>query len=193
MSIHNLSSCHILKNLILNKRKNIFVCLFSFHNTITLHVMNNILNEALYLFVTCKLIVSWYWSLLDPNRISSIQNFEGLKLLTRVTLGFSHLADHKFRHNFQNCLNSICSCGQEIETTSHFLLHCLNYRCPRKTSFEKINLIGSNILEQNDLSITKDLFFGRTKLKNDESNALLMSAIEFIQSTERFKYPLFQS
>ena len=62
----------------------------------------------------------------DSNRISSTQNFEGLKLLTRMRLGLSHLADHKFRHNFQDCLNPICSCGHEIETTSHFLFHCLN-------------------------------------------------------------------
>ena len=99
----------------------------------------------------------------EPNRISSTQNFEGLKLLTRMRLGLSHLADHKFRHNFQDCLNPICSCGQEIETTSHFLLHCLNYRCARKTFFEKINLIESNILQQSDLSITKDLLFGKTE------------------------------
>ena len=47
----------------------------------------------------------------EPNRISSTQNFEGLKLLTRMRLDLSHLADHKFRHNFQDCLNPICSCG----------------------------------------------------------------------------------
>ena len=129
----------------------------------------------------------------EPNRISSTQNFEGLKLLTRMRLGLSHLADHKFRHNFQDCLNPICSCGQEIETTSHFLLHCLNYRCARKTFFEKINLIDSNILQQSDLSITKDLLFDSEKLEDDKSNALLASTIEFIQSAERFNYPLLQS
>ena len=129
----------------------------------------------------------------EPNRISSTQNFEGLKLLTRMRLGLSHLADHKFRHNFQDCSNPICSCGQEIETTSHFLLHCLNYCCARKTFFEKTDLIDSNILQQNDFSITKDLLFGSEKLKDDKNNALLMSTIEFIQSTKRFKYPLFKS
>ena len=82
----------------------------------------------------------------ELNRISSTQNFESLKLLTRMRLSLIHLADHKFRHNFQDCLNLICSCSQEIETTSHFLLHCLNYRCARKLFFEKINLIDSNIL-----------------------------------------------
>ena len=88
----------------------------------------------------------------EPNRISSTQNF-GLKLPTRMRLGLSHLSDYKFKHNFQDCLNPICSYGQEIETTSDFLLHCLNYRCARKNIFEKINLIDFNTLQQRDLSM----------------------------------------
>ena len=74
----------------------------------------------------------------EPNIIFSAQNFGCLKLPPRIRLGLSHLADHKCRCNFQDCLNPICSCGQEIETTSRFLLHCLNYRCARKIFFEKL-------------------------------------------------------
>ena len=59
--------------------------------------------------------------------------------------------------------------------------------------FWKINLIDSSILQQNDLSKTKDLPFSGEKLKDDKNNMLLRSMIEFIQSTERFKFPLFQS
>ena len=111
-----------------------------------------------------------------------------------MRLGLSHLADHKFRHNFQDCLNPICSCGhQEIETTSHLLLHCLSYCCARKTFFGKINLIDSNILQQSNLPITNDLLFGCEKLNNNKNNTLLMSVIELIQSMERFKHQLLQS
>ena len=85
-----------------------------------------------------------------------------------MRFGLSHLDDHKFRHNFQDCLNLICSCRQEIETASHFLLHYLSYCCARKTFFEKFNLIDSNILQQSDLSATKDLLFGSEKLKDDK-------------------------
>ena len=112
----------------------------------------------------------------EPNRISSSQYFERLKLLTRTRLGLSLLVNHKFRHNFQGCLNPIC------RLLNPYFLHCLNYRCARKTFFERINLIDSNILQQNDLPITKDLLFGSEKLEDDKNNALLMSKIEFIQS-----------
>ena len=50
-------------------------------------------------------------SLIRPNQ-SNVQNsFEliGLKFLTRIRLGFSHLNEHRFQHNFQDCMNPLCS------------------------------------------------------------------------------------
>ena len=167
--------CHSFFPAVITKWNNLDI---SIHNSSLCHISKNLI---------LKFIRP------EPNRISSTQDFEGLKLLTRMRLGLSHLADHKFRHTFQDRLNPICSCGQEIETASPFFLQRLNYRCARKTFFEKINLIDSNILQQSDLSITNDLLFGSEKLKNDKNNALLTSTIEFIQSTERFKYQLLQS
>ena len=41
----------------------------------------------------------------------------GLKLSTRLCLGFSHLNEYRFRHNFQDCMNPLCSCSLEIEDT----------------------------------------------------------------------------
>ena len=48
----------------------------------------------------------------------------GLKFLTRLRLDFSHLNEHRFRHNFQDCLNPSCSCSLQTEDTIHCLLHC---------------------------------------------------------------------
>ena len=129
----------------------------------------------------------------EQNRISSTQNSEGLKLLRKMRLDLSHLADHRFRYIFHNYLNPICSCSQEIEKQNHFLLHYLDCRYVRKTFFEKINLIDSNILQESDLSITKDLLFGCEKLKDDKNNALLTSTTEFIQFMERLNHSLFQT
>ena len=36
----------------------------------------------------------------EPNQVFNVESSEGLKSLTKVRLGLSHLADHKFRHNF---------------------------------------------------------------------------------------------
>ena len=51
------------------------------------------------------------------NSFFAINNPSDLKLLTILRL--SHLRYHKFRYNFQDSINPICDCGQEIETTTH--------------------------------------------------------------------------
>ena len=61
-----------------------------------------------------------------------------------------------------NCrgIEQICSCGQEIEISTYFLLHCSNYHCARQILFEKVKKIDSSILNRNDQVITKLLLFG---------------------------------
>ena len=56
------------------------------------------------------------------SSIFNCHNPRGVKLLTRLRLGLSHLHKHKFKHDFQDSLNPICSCGNNIETSAHFLL-----------------------------------------------------------------------
>ena len=43
------------------------------------------------------------------NSVFEINNPYGLKLLTRLCLGLSHLLYHKFRHNFQDCITQYVS------------------------------------------------------------------------------------
>ena len=37
----------------------------------------------------------------EPSQVFTVDSSEWLKFFTRIRLGLSHLADHKFRHNFQ--------------------------------------------------------------------------------------------
>ena len=59
-----------------------------------------------------------------PKPIYNGHNPIGLKLLTSLRLGLSHLNQHKFNDNFQECLNPLCSCSWEVDSVSHFFLHC---------------------------------------------------------------------
>ena len=45
------------------------------------------------------------------NSVFNIYELNGLKLLTRLRLGLTHLNEHRFRHNFENCVNPLCSCS----------------------------------------------------------------------------------
>ena len=59
--------------------------------------------------------------------VSNCNNYKGIRLITRLSVCMSDLHENKFKHNFQDCLNAICSCGLNIESNSHFLLHCLTF------------------------------------------------------------------
>ena len=45
------------------------------------------------------------------NSIYNIRNPLGVKYLTRLRTGFSHLKEHKFKHNFQDSIDPMCSCS----------------------------------------------------------------------------------
>ena len=95
-----------------------------------------------------------------PNKVSNSHNPQGLKLLTRLRLGLSHLRYHKFKHNFLDTINPLCSCGSDIETTLHFLLYCPNFMECRNTLLSKISEINSELITRNDLALIETPLFG---------------------------------
>lgn len=56
----------------------------------------------------------------------------GIKLITRLRIGFSHLNNHKFRQNFKDAINPLCSCGKAIESALHYLLRKQHYTLRKK-------------------------------------------------------------
>ena len=64
-----------------------------------------------------------------------------------LRLGLSHLWEHKFKHGFLDSPNPICSCGQNMESSNHFLLHCSNYTNQRLTFLSIIRNTDRNTLE----------------------------------------------
>ena len=120
------------------------------------------------------------------NSVINCHNPRGVKLLTRLRLGLSHLREHKFKHGFQDSLNPICSCGNDIETLAHFLPYCTHYSNERSTFLNTIRNINKHIFDNNDLQITETLLYGDSSL-DDKSNTLLLNAtIDFPFVTKRF-------
>ena len=125
-----------------------------------------------------------------PNSVFNCHQPEGLILLTRLRLGFSHLRVHKFRHNFQDTLNPICSCRHDIETTSHFLLNCPLYINNRTTLLNKIKTINSDLTTKSDKILSNILLYGDTSLSAENNTFILNSTIEFLIESTRFEEPL---
>ena len=71
-------------------------------------------------------------------------NLRGVKLLTRLRVGLSHLREHKLKRGFQDSLDPICSCVYDIKTSAHFLLHCPHYSNERSTFLNIIRNINRN-------------------------------------------------
>ena len=124
--------------------------------------------------------------------VFDVTDHSGLKLLTRLRLGLSHLNEHKFRHNFHDTINPLCSCSLEPETVSHFLLHCPYHNIHRKTLFDSFGAIDESISDLSDPNLVTLLLYGNIKLYSSEQNTcILNSTISFLKSSERFDGPLF--
>ena len=114
-----------------------------------------------------------------PKPVYNVHNPVGLKLLTRLRLGLSHLNQHKFNHNFQDCLNPLCSCSLEVESVSHFFLHCHYYSNIHSTLLNELQSIDINLLIQEDDIVVEVLLYGSTKF-NNQNCRLLSSSIDYI-------------
>ena len=50
----------------------------------------------------------------SPDNVFHCENHRGIKLITRLGVGFSQLREHKFKHSFRDTLNPTCSCGFDV-------------------------------------------------------------------------------
>ena len=125
-----------------------------------------------------------------PRSFFNCYNHKGIRLMTRLCLGLSHLCEHKFIHNFQNCVNLLCSCCMNIESTSHFLLHCSLFDDKRITLLSTLNKIDCRLIETNESSLIKRLLFGNSLFDLKKNSIILSASIDYILSTERFEEAL---
>ena len=115
----------------------------------------------------------------------------GLKFLTRLRLGFSHLNEHRFRHNFQDCMNPLCFCSLEIEDTSRYLLHCHHFSQYRIDLMNSVKLILENFESLSD-NVKKDiLLYGDSRLNGNKNKFILEATLTYIKSTDRFSGSIF--
>ena len=126
----------------------------------------------------------------SPSNVFNCNNYKGIRLIMRLHVGMSHLQEHKFKDNFQDFLNPICSCGLDIESTSHFLLHCPTFNGEQYTLLSTLNNIDCKLLKLTKSSLLQTLSYGNTLFDKEKNTHILNATSEYILSTERFKEPL---
>ena len=109
----------------------------------------NWMDQEMYIYI------SWL-AFIRPSKNSTFHCHcpDGLKLISRLRLGSSHLWFHKFKHNFQDTLNPICSFGN-VETNIHYLLHCVIFSDEKLKPFNKLQSVNQNILSKDNSNISK--------------------------------------
>ena len=167
----------------------------SFQNTFFPYSVNqwNLLGSNIKNSISYPVFRNALIKLIRPleNSIYNIHDPIGIKLLTRLRLGFSHLREHKFRHNFRDTLNPMCVCSLQPENTSHYLLYCRNYDDSRHALMSDLLTIDSSILSLNDTNLAHLLLFGDKKYNLITNQRILQATIKFIKDSSRFDEALY--
>ena len=116
------------------------------------------------------------------NDTYRIYNPMGLKLLTRLRLGLSHLNDH----NLKDCINPLCSCSLSAENNVHFFLQCHHFSLQRQVLMNNIESIDKDTINETDSNLVNILLFGSSKYQYHINSKILSFPIDFILNTERF-------
>ena len=115
-----------------------------------------------------------------------------LKKYPRLRLGLRHLCYHKLKHCFLDSLNRICSSGFDIETTSHFLLHCQNFISERSLYLNTVSGLTKQKLPSCDTSVIKLFLYGDDSLDFVTGTLILNASVHFIPSRKRFDGPFYR-
>ena len=112
-------------------------------------------------------------------------------LLSCLILQFAHLNEHKFRHDSNDTVNPMFSCGAEVETTEHFHLRCHCFSAKELNS-SIIFTILIHLFEINNINKDKVtyLWYGSTSNSNSLNKDITEGVTKFFKSTGRFNKPL---
>ena len=123
------------------------------------------------------------------NSMYGIYDLLGVKLINRLRLGFSHLREHKFRHNFADTVNLLCTL--ETENIEHFFLRCQNNLSACTALMNELSNISNAINSLNSTDLIRVILYGDKNFDNVTNFKVITATIKFIKATKRFEEALF--
>ena len=121
-----------------------------------------------------------------PRSFFKCYNHKVIKLMTRLRLGLSHLREHKFNHNFKNCINPLVV----VVVILLRFLHCPLFDDKRITLLSTLNKIDCKLIETSESSVIETLLFENSLFDLKKNSLILNASIDYILSTERFEEAL---
>ena len=125
-----------------------------------------------------------------PNKCDyyGIDDKVGLRFLTQLRVDLNPLRKYKFKHNFADTSDELCSSCDEIDDIHHYLLDCQRYLDIRKSLLDNVSgLIGTNVCNFKRIFIKNVLLYGCNDYNRDINRAILHETINFIHKSEKFK------
>ena len=119
----------------------------------------------------------------SPTSFFDIHNPKGIKLITRLRLCLSHLREHKFKHRFQDTINPLCNCGQDIKSTAHFFLHSPFFINERRTLLSNIRSLDRKPVDCSNYDLTQTLLFGKRSQTSGNNFKIINASIDYILSS----------
>ena len=126
------------------------------------------------------------------NYFLGCRNPKRIKIITRLRLGLSHLREQTFKHSFQDTINPLCNCDQDIESSTHFFLHCPFFINERRTLLSTIHSLDIKLLDCTDYEPTQTLLFGNISQISSNNYKIIKAFIDYILSSKRFDKPPFK-
>ena len=114
----------------------------------------------------------------------------GIKYITHIRLGLSHLREHKFRCRFNDTINPICNCVNDVESAIHFFLNCLLYSNERRTFLSSLVNIDHKLFGNANCSLTQTLLFDNTTFNVKDKTKIINLTIDYIMSAKISDGPL---
>ena len=119
---------------------------------------------------------------LKQKSLFAIPDPAGVKLLSRLRLKFSHLNEHKFRHNFKDALSPMCDCGSETETANYFFLRCPFFAINRQKLLNDLLKIDPSLRNLKDELLLDIILYGSDKYKDTVNKEILLYTISYIKN-----------
>ena len=114
----------------------------------------------------------------------------GIKYITHIRLGLSHLREHKFKRRFNDTINPICNCVNDVESAIHFFLNCLLYSNERRTFLSSLVNIDDKLFGNANCSLTQTLLFDNTTFNVKDKTKIISLTIDYIMSAKISDGPL---
>ena len=107
----------------------------------------------------------------------------GIKYLTRLRLGFSHLCYYKFKHGFLDVVDQLCSSSSTTEKIFYYFLHSFHFSTAWNTFLNEITTFDRSIIDQDEIKIIQLFLYDSPTYSANDNKIILDASIKYILET----------